>query len=325
MTRCSFRSGLAILALAGLLTASLPADTWARAGGGTSSGSRGSRSFSSPSRTYSAPAPSPSTRPTPAPTPAPMAQPAPAGGFLRSMAGGIVGGLLGGMLFSSLGFAGGAGGLGGGGFGMMDLLLLAGIAYLIYWFVRRKRAAQEAALASGPLDRSAVEPYSLGAAPTATLDAPTWQQDRDRGLGHLRQMDPGFDEAAFRELCTDRFFQIQAAWMRWDLDKLRPLLTEEMQGVFGTQIAAAKAKRQRNKLENITVRSVELTEAWQESGQEYITVRLLANLLDYTVDETTGQIMDGSDRAPVKFEEFWTWVRPVGRNEWRLGAINQAD
>jgi predicted lipid-binding transport protein (Tim44 family) len=225
------------------------------------------------------------------------------------------------MLFSSLGFAGGAGGLGGGGFGMMDLLLLAGIAYLIYWFVRRKRAAQEAPAYGSQM---AADAYGSGAA-TATLDASTWQQDRDRGLGHVRQLDPGFDEAAFRELCTDRFFQIQAAWMRRDVDKLRPLLTEEMQGVFGKQIAAAKAKRQSNKLENITVRSVELTEAWQESGQDYITARLLANLLDYTVDDTTGQIVDGSDSAPVKFEEFWTWVRPVGQNDWRLSAINQAE
>ena len=252
-----------------------------------------------------------------------MAQPAPAGGFLRSMAGGIVGGLLGGMLFRSLGFAGGADGAGGGGFGMMDLLLLAGIAYLIYWFVRRKRAAQEAP-ATAYSSQMVGDAYGSGA-PTATLDAPGWQQDRDRGLGHLRQMDPGFDEAAFREMCTDRFFQIQAAWMRRDADKLRPLLTEEMQGVFGKQIAAAKAKRQINKLENITVRSVELTEAWQESGQDYITARLLANLLDYTVDDTTGTIVDGSDSAPVKFEEFWTWVRPVGKNDWRLGAINQAE
>ena len=330
MTRCSFRSSLAILALAALLTASLPIDTWARAGGGSSSGSRGSRSFSSPSRTTSAPAPSTAPRPSAQPlqpTPAPMAQPAPAGGFLRSMAGGIAGGLLGGLLFRSLGFAGGAGGAGGGGFGLMELLLLAGIAYLIYWFVRRGRAQQQAALASGPVDRSMVEPYAMGGAAPATLDAPapSWQQDRDRGLGHLRQMDPGFDEAAFRELCTDRFFQIQAAWMRRDLDTLRPLLTEEMQGVFGTQIEAARAKRQINKLENITVRSVELTEAWQEQGQDYVTVRLLANLLDYTVDETTGTIVTGSDTTPVKFEEFWTWVRPVGQNDWRLGAINQAE
>lgn len=318
--------GLAVLLA--LLATLVPEEVWARAGGGISSGSRGSRSYSSPSRTYSAPAPStspqPSTQPRTAPAPAPVAQPAPAGGFLRGLAGGIVGGLLGGMLFRSLGFAGGPGEGFGGGFGLMDLLLLAGIAYLIFWFIRRNRAAQEmpaAAYSSG------MSTGAYGSGATATLDAPapSWQQDLERGLGHLRQMDPGFDEGAFRELCTDRFFQIQAAWMRRDGDKLRPLLTEEMQAVFAKQIEAAKAKRQINTLENITVRSVELTEAWQEQGQDYITVRLLANLLDYTVDETTGKVVDGSDSAPVKFEEFWTWVRPVGRNGWRLSAINQAE
>ncbi len=327
MTRRSFGFGLATFAIVALLLVAVPLDTWARAGGGTSSGSRGSRSYSSPSRTYSAPAPtpSPSTRPTPAPAPAPMAQPAPAGGFLRSMAGGLVGGLLGGMLFSSLGFAGGKGGFGGG-FGLMDLLLLAGIAYLIYWFVRRGRVRQEAALASGPVDRSMVESADLNGG-TTTLDpsAPSWQEDRERGLSHIRKMDPSFDEGAFREWCTDRFFQIQAAWMRQDLDKLRPLLAEEMQAGFTKQIAEAKVKRQTNKLENITVRSVELTEAWQEQGQDYLTVRILANLLDYTVDEPTGRVVAGDDSVPVKFEEFWTWVRPVGRNDWRLSAIHQAE
>jgi predicted lipid-binding transport protein (Tim44 family) len=252
-----------------------------------------------------------------------MAQPAPAGGFMRGLAGGIVGGLLGGMLFRSLGFAGGMGDGFGGGFGMMDLLLLAGIAYLIFWFVRRKRTMQEAP-ATAYSSQMSGDVYGSGA-PSATLDAPNWQQDRDRGLGHVRQMDPGFDEAAFREMCTDRFFQIQAAWMRRDGDKLRPLLTDEMQTVFAKHIDAAKAKRQINKLENITVRSVELTEVWQEQGRDYITARILANLLDYTVDETTGTVVDGSDSAPVKFEEFWTWVRAVGRNDWRLSAINQAE
>lgn len=315
-----------------LFFGSLGSDAWGRAGGGTSSGSRGSRSFSSPSRTYSAPAPRPSPSAQPFQTaPTPTAQPAPAGGWWRSLAGGvaggIAGGLLGGLLFRSLGFAGGSGGVGGfgGGFGLMDLFLLAGIAYLIYWFVQRGRARQQAALSGGPAGRSMVDLFSAGEAPAATLDgpAPSWQQELEKGLGHLRQMDPGFDEGAFREQCTDRFFQIQAAWMRRDLDRLRSLLSEEMQGVFARQIEAAKAKRQVNKLENITVRSVELTEAWQEQGQDYITVRLLANLLDYTADETTGKLVDGSDTTPVKFEEFWTWVRPVGRNDWRLSAINQ--
>lgn len=317
--------GLAVVVV--FAAALVPEEAWARAGGGMSSGSRGSRSYSSPSRTYSAPAPSPSSQPSAqprtAPAPAPIGQPAPAGGFLRGMAGGIVGGLLGGMLFRSLGFAGGAGEGFGSSFGMMDLLLLAGIAYLIFWFVKRKRVAQElpaGAYASG----MSADAYGGGAS-TAALDAPSWQQDLQTGLGHIRQMDSGFDEGAFREMCTDRFFKIQAAWMRRDTEKLRPLLTEEMHAVFAKHIEEARAKGQTNRLENITVRSVEPTEAWQEQGKDYVTVRMLANLLDYTVDDATAKVLAGSDSEPVKFEEFWTWVRPVGRNDWRLSAINQAD
>jgi predicted lipid-binding transport protein (Tim44 family) len=97
-----------------------------------------------------------------------------------------------------------------------------------------------------------------------------------------------------------------------------------MHEVFRGQIDDLRARRQINRLENIAVRSIELTEAWQERGLDYVTVRYLANLLDYTVDEASGKIVGGSDNEPVKFEEFWTWVRPAGPNPWRLSAINQA-
>ena len=56
---------------------------------------------------------------------------------------------------------------------------------------------------------------------------------------------------------------------------------------------------------------MELTEAWQERGRDYVTVRVLANLPDSTVDEGTGQVVDGSNSEPVRFEEVWTRVRPV--------------
>jgi len=312
-----------LLALVAVIALAMPVEVWARAGGGFSSGSRGSRSYSSPSRSYSAPSrpSSPSTQPTPAPTP--LGQPAPAGGFFRSLAGGVVGGLLGGMLFRSLGFAGGFDG--GGGFGLFDLLLLVGIGYLIFWMVRRNRMSQEAP-ATGYYGRTSAESYGASGTSAATLDQPPLLdgEDRGRGVAHIRQMDPRFDEAAFTEWCTDTFFRIQAAWMRRDMDGLRPVLTEEMQEVFRKQIEEAKAKGQINKLENITVRSVEITEVWQEQGLDYLTVRFLANLLDYTVDDATGKIVTGSATDPVKFEEYWSWVRPVGPNPWRLSAINQA-
>jgi predicted lipid-binding transport protein (Tim44 family) len=82
-------------------------------------------------------------------------------------------------------------------------------------------------------------------------------------------------------------------------------------------------ERRINRLENIAVRSLEVTEAWQESGQDFVTVRFLASVLDYTVEETSNRVLDGSSSEPVKFEEYWTFTRPVGSQAWKLSAIQQ--
>ena len=77
-------------------------------------------------------------------------------------------------------------------------------------------------------------------------------------------------------------------------------------------------------VENIAVRSTDVTEAWQEAGHDYVTVRFLASLLDFTTDDSGSQVLEGSRTEPVKFEEYWTFVRPVGPNAFRLSAIQQA-
>ncbi|MDD2856230.1 MAG: TIM44-like domain-containing protein, partial [Desulfuromonadaceae bacterium] len=55
---------------------------------------------------------------------------------------------------------------------------------------------------------------------------------------------------------------------------------------------------------------------------DYINTLIYANLLDYTTDES-GRLISGSKTEPVKFEEFWTFKRPVGNNPWKLSAIDQ--
>jgi predicted lipid-binding transport protein (Tim44 family) len=298
-------------------------------------GSRGSRSMSAP-KPYTAPRP---TTPSPSPTRpstgpgATAPQPAPSSGsFMRSFGGGLLGGLAGGLLFRSL-FGGpsaqsgtGAGSTGGGGIGLMDILLLAGIAYLIYWYIKKKR--QEASATAGYYQSSGnVElPPQPQYPPVYDLPqaaAPGGDQDLERGLANIRQFDPSFDEAKFQELCMDTFFKIQGAWANRDMTTIRNLLSDEMFRILQGDAEALKAQKKINRLENIAVRSVDITEAWQESGSEFITARVYANLLDYNVDEITGQVMEGSKTEPVKFEEYWTFTRPVGNNPWQLSAINQ--
>jgi predicted lipid-binding transport protein (Tim44 family) len=323
MLRRSPWIGLAIIIVA-FLAFGWPEDAnAARAGGGRSFGSTGSRSFSAPSRSYTPPSrPSaPTAQPLAQPRPAPTATaPSPMGGFWRAMAGGVLGGFLGSLLFRGMAGAGGWGSGFGGGFGLLELLLLGGLAYGVYWMIKRGRAQE--ATATAYYERGAAGPYADPA--VGTMEATRPDDDLERGLQHIRQMDPAFEPKLFAEWATDAFFQIQAAWMRRDVARLQPLLTEEMVGEFRTLIDESRAAGRVNKLENITVRSVEPVSAWQEQGKDYLTVRYLASLLDYTVDERTGAVVQGDDSAPVKFEEYWTWVRPVGPNGWKLSAIQQA-
>jgi len=294
----------------------------ARAGGSRSMGSRGSRSYSRPaspsqSSPYQQAAPAPS-RPMTTP---PFQQPAPAGGFLRSMAGGMVGGMLGGMLFRGMGFGGGMGGGGYGGPGIFDILLLAGIGYLIYRYVKKRRESQEAYPQQfGATD---YQPTQVGYSSTASPVAGVLVDDLGTGLANVRQMDYSFDEGRFKDTVMDLFFRVQGAWMNRDLTPVISILTEEMRGVLQEDVQRLIRERRINRLENIAVRTVEITEAWQESGQDFITAQIYANLLDYTTDDA-GQVVEGNRTDPVKFEEYWTFSRPVGPNQWKLSAIQQA-
>jgi predicted lipid-binding transport protein (Tim44 family) len=226
------------------------------------------------------------------------------------MLGGFAGGMLGGMLSRSLGFGGGGGG------GLLDILLFAGIGYLIYRFVQRRRED-----GGGYPSRSNVIPLSdyqnqnQGFSPG--------RDELGEGLSQVRRTDPSFDEQRFNDLVMDNFFKVQGAWMNRDLSSVGALLTEEIRGIVQKDIDALIKEKKVNRLENIAVRTVEISEAWQENGQDFLTARIYANLLDYTTDDVTGAVLSGSKSEPVKFEEYWTFTRPMGNNRWKLSAINQ--
>jgi predicted lipid-binding transport protein (Tim44 family) len=236
------------------------------------------------------------------------------------MAGGLLGGMLGGMLFSSLGFAGGHGGMGGG-IGLMDILLIGALLYGVYWFIKRRRS-------EAPAGATFRDASGAGGGQVIPMPAVEPQQDAgvdiETGLRHIRQMDPRFDEKGFTDGCLDRFFQVQGAWANRDMSTIRNLLTDEMYRTLQEEADRLRAAQQINRLDNIAVRTVEIAEIWQEKGEDFITVQIYANLLDYTIDEKSGQVLSGSKTEPVKFREYWTFTRPVGDHPWKLTAIQQA-
>ena len=321
MTRKSWKTLILLAAVIYLFFGVLELDAFARAGGGRSFGSRGSRP-SAPSRSYSSPSP---TQPPSTPRQQPGAgfsSPRPFGGFLGGLGGMLLGGFIGSLLFRGLGMAGAADT--GGGIGFVEILIFALLAYGIYRFIKAKR--ERAAYATQTYYASEPQTYREEISNVPPISG---QVSRDsevnRGVDYIRQMDPSFNEDKFKDNVTDLCFMVQAAWANRDLSPANGLVTTEAHSTLKEMIDDLKAQKRINHLENIAMRNVEMIEAWQESGNDFITVKFHANLLDYTIDEATGQVISGSKFDPVKFEEYWTFTRPVGNNPWKLSAIQQVE
>jgi len=309
---------ISLFALVGLSQIVAESIVEARAGGGGSGGFRGSRTYSAPAR------PAQPTRPSEArrdavPPPQQPGQFAPqSGGFMRTFGTAMLGGFLGSMLFSGLANAGfgGLGGFGSSGIGLVEIQLFAGLGYFLY----RKFLRPAAATGYGTMQYQNTRDYSPQYTPVQ--EAPAINNDID--YRSLTMMDRSFDPNQFLKTAQDLFFKVQGAWNKQDATALRSLCGSELMQTWEQELNDLRARGQQNKMENIALRESEITEAWTENGQDYITLRLHANLLDYTVDQKSGNVVSGNASDPIEFQEYWTFTRPVGPNPWKLTAVQQA-
>ncbi len=228
-------------------------------------------------------------------------------GMSRGLMGGLLGGAIGGMLLGSM-F-----GMGGSGMGILPFLLLGVVGYFMY---RRFTAARS----SGGTSPGYQPPTAGGFTPVAAVPQ---KSELEEGLDHIRIGDPDFDTDYFTQVASDVFFKVQAGWMRRDLTSYKTLLGDQLAAEYETQFAEMKSKGEINKLENISIRKVEIVAAGSENGEDFVTVFFTANLLDYTVDDKTGDLLSGSMTEPVKFAEEWSWARPLGTEEWKLEGIKE--
>jgi len=311
---------LSLCATIGLSQLVLETVTEARAGGGRSGGFRGSRSGQAPSLFGQPTQPRRETMPQ-TQQPSPFGQQS--GGFMRGLGTAVLGGFLGSMLFSGLANAGGLGGFGSSGFGMLEILLFAGLAYFLY----RKFIASSPAFetGSGSLPYRGAQ-YQAPTPPGYPNNPPMQEAMPTSSLDYrsLTAMDPSFAPDTFLKTVQDIFFKVQGAWNKQDTTGLRLLCGNQLMETWEEELTQLKLRGQRNRMDNIALRDSEISEVWTENGEDYITVRFHANLLDYTVDEKSGAVVSGSDSETVKFEEYWTFSRPVGPNPWKLSAVQQA-
>ena len=311
-----------IAALTAAAIALAPAFADARPGGGSSMGSRGSRTWSAPPSTQTAPGyarpmersvePQRPSTPYAQPAPSTFGRPNPAGGFFsRSpFLTGLAGGLLGAGLFGLLsghGLFGGFTGIGS----FLGLILQIGLVVLLVrfalaWFRRRQAQPAYAGMPNAMLRE----------APPTTQRAP-YGTTSGAPQGSAIQLSPADFEAFERALKT-----VNLAWSHQNEQEMRAVATPEMMKYFGDDLADLHRRGLRNETADVVLEKGDLAEAWREGGRDYATVAMRFSQIDVTRRLDNGAVVEGDPVRRVTVTELWTFLRDRG-GPWMLSAIQQ--
>jgi predicted lipid-binding transport protein (Tim44 family) len=284
----------------------IAADAHARAGGGFSGGSRGTRTFSAPPATQTAPnAAAPMQRTLAQPgksNTVGQAAPRPGlfgGGLLGGLAAGFLGAGLFGLLFGH-GLFGGMGGFASFIGLMLQIALVVIVARLLFVWWQRRNAPAPAYAAAHPATGhsfSGLTGMLGGNEPAAATIEKSDYDEFERLLG-----------------------EIQTAYSDENINALRAKVTPEMLSYFSEQLAENASRGLVNKVSDVRLEQGDLAEAWNEGGVDYATVAMRFALTDRMVERASGRAVEGGVTGEAT--ELWTFMR-ARHGSWLLSAIQQ--
>ena len=124
-----------------------------------------------------------------------------------------------------------------------------------------------------------------------------------RPIADYKTIDPNFNEADLREKLSNLYVQMQNCWTAKDISSLRPYFTDALYTQFDRQLAQKKAQGVTNYIERISVQYVNLRGFTQDGACDHMILELQARIVDYTVNDATGQVISG-DKDKEKFMTY---------------------
>lgn len=115
----------------------------------------------------------------------------------------------------------------------------------------------------------------------------------DQIQGIIRKKDPNFTADDFVTFAKQVYIDIQMAWCNRDMTPVRPVMH---QNLFNTTQRQVEEKRKQGVVyhyESIAINTAYLTSFVRDKDFEYLTVYLNSRMIDYQVDERTGNIIRG--------------------------------
>jgi preprotein translocase subunit YajC len=119
------------------------------------------------------------------------------------------------------------------------------------------------------------------------------------------------------------FFKVQEAWMERNQDLAKDVMSERIYQKHKMQTDAMIDKGVKNILEKMNLEEVMIISIsdYLDNSEDKFSVYLKGSMIDYTINDTTYDVISGDNSKSETFKEIWTFIRD--RHKWKLDEIDQ--
>ncbi len=136
--------------------------------------------------------------------------------------------------------------------------------------------------------------------------------DQTGELATFQAANPDFDPTAFKGKVKTAFTEIQDAWEKQDLSKVRKWISDGVYQRFNTQFIMMQTLEQKNFIKNLNVKNIVIDSIEADGEFDIINAAIQFEMEDSFVCEKFKQLNEEGHYEDV---EYWTFIRKKGVKE----------
>lgn len=146
-----------------------------------------------------------------------------------------------------------------------------------------------------------------------------------KAIKSLSEKDANWDYRYIKKDIEEAFYKVGVAWMERNQDLAKEYISEKLYNKHRMQNEWMIVRNEKNILKNMKLLGAKPIGVIDKVGtnKDCIWVHIKAKSIDYTINDETNEVIEGSPYKSVYYEEYWKFIKSEYR--WILDEIRQID
>lgn len=139
--------------------------------------------------------------------------------------------------------------------------------------------------------------------------------NNEQAINQIKKHLPDFDVNKFLSNGYNIYIRIEEAWMNFELDKVRDIITDEMFNMYESQLTSMEMKGEQNIMKDFKLLNSAITNASLQNNMLQVTTRYVIEFYDYIIKKDTKQVVRGNSNRKIRMVYEMTFIEKLEKTK----------